>query len=62
LLKDSVPCPIPNLENEAIARPLSNFDITHGVVPFNNHREARMLSTALSGWPVAQMTRFEPRR
>jgi len=36
MLKDSVPCPIPNLEKDATARPFFPTDITHDTAPFNS--------------------------
>jgi hypothetical protein len=35
LLKDSVPCPIPFDEKDAVARSFFALDITHGIASFN---------------------------
>jgi len=59
LLKDSVPCPIPNLEKDTLSRPFSEHDITQERPPFNNDPCAPAGFSTLSHSHVAQMTRFE---
>ena len=58
MLKDSVPCPIPNAEKDATARFFFSLDITHRPLPFNNDRTAHRPSRQLSGTAVAQKPRF----
>jgi hypothetical protein len=62
LLKDSVPCPIPNYEKDALERPFFRLDITHAAASFNNHHAAAHPIFVLSHGDVAQMTRFAARR
>jgi hypothetical protein len=58
LLKDSVPCPIPNSEKTRAPRCFFTADITHHAPPFN-HDVARFASVPpLWAIHVAQMTRF----
>jgi hypothetical protein len=58
LLKDSVPCPIPNSEKTRAPRCFFTADITHHAPPFN-HDVARFATVQpLSPIDVAQMTRF----
>ncbi|MBA3448472.1 MAG: hypothetical protein H0T56_12880 [Pseudaminobacter sp.] len=59
MLKDSVPCPIPNVEDDSIARFFFETDITRAPPPFNPDRARREAGGALCGIAVAQMTRFE---
>jgi hypothetical protein len=59
LLKDSVPCPIPNLEKDTLPRPFSGHDITQARSTFNNDPPAPAAFSTLSHSHVAQMTRFE---
>jgi hypothetical protein len=62
LLKDSVPCPIPNVEKDAQPRPFLESDNTHEGTVFNNdHAHGEGWGT-LSRIAVAQMTRFGVRR
>jgi hypothetical protein len=62
MLKDSVPCPIPNSEKDAPARPFSRHDITQAGLPFNNDPPAPASFLMLSPVHVAQMTRFKGAR
>jgi hypothetical protein len=58
LLKDSFPCPIPNVEKDAHARPFLETDNTHGGTAFNHDRCRSGDDGTLSRIAVAQMTRF----
>jgi hypothetical protein len=59
MLKDSVPCPIPNAEKDTLSRPFSEHDITQERSRFNNDPPAGHSFDTLSPGLVAQMTRFE---
>src|SRR6185312_12327154 len=59
MLKDSVPCPIPNSEKDAPARPFSRHDITQAGLPFNRDRSFPTASMFLSCACVAEWPRFE---
>jgi hypothetical protein len=59
MLKDSVPCPIPNAEKDTLSRPFSEHDITQERLSFNNDPPAAGAFLTLSHSHVAQMTRFE---
>jgi len=58
LLKDSVPCPIPNSEKTRLLRCFFTADITHDAPPFNHDVARFAAAQPLSPGDVAQMTRF----
>jgi hypothetical protein len=62
LLKDSFPCPIPNVEKDALSRPFLESDNTHEGTTFNNDHASCAGCGTLSRIAVAQMTRFGARR
>jgi hypothetical protein len=61
LLKDSFPCPIPNVEKDAQPRPFLESDNTHEGTAFNNDHACGKGCGTLSRTAVAQMTRFDAR-
>jgi hypothetical protein len=58
LLKDSFPCPIPNVEKDAQPRPFLESDNTHEGAGFNHDHAGGAGPGTLSRIAVAQMTRF----
>jgi hypothetical protein len=60
LLKDSVPCPIPNGEKDAHRAPSSLQTFTDDCRPFNKLRRFVAGCRLLCPKAVAQMTRFGP--
>jgi hypothetical protein len=60
MLKDSVPCPIPNGEKDAQRRSFFVSDFTDAGFPFNRDRPFLIPAPPLCPKPVAQMTRFRP--
>ena len=58
MLKDSVPCPIPNAEKDTPARPFSEHDITQARTRRNRDRLFHTEGGALSCRSVAEWPRF----
>src|SRR5690606_13703575 len=58
LLKDSVPCPIPNCRKRRAPRCFFLVDITDAAPPFNHDVAPLAAVPPLSRRAVAQMTRF----